>query len=345
MYFSADNGNGYHIWRQRFPDGAPEQVTSGVTEEEGIEFAADGRSFVTSIGTSQSTLWIHDARGDRQITSEGFALQPAISPDAKKLYYLLRAGTTRHSGELWVADLESGQRRRLLPDFLMRHYTISADGERVIFVVADPTGRSPVWLAALNGRSAPRQVTANDAWKAFFGAGGEVIFMGQETGNNFIYRAKEDGSELRKVIPAPFPGSGFSVSTDGQWLVVTGTTEETIASVMLYPAAGGSPLLICGTCFRSQGMERGPGPYNVSWSPDGKFFYLNFERSIYAIPLRPGRTLPPIPASAFRTKQDVAALPGARLIPAQDAFAGPNPSVYAFSRFTTQRNIYRVPVQ
>ena len=92
MYFSANAGSGYHIWRQRFPDGAPEQVTSGVTQEEGIEFAPDGRSFVTSIGTSQSTLWFHDSRGDRQITSEGFALLPSISPDGKKLYYLLRAG-------------------------------------------------------------------------------------------------------------------------------------------------------------------------------------------------------------------------------------------------------------
>jgi len=47
MYFSTDTGNGFHIWRQRFPDGAPEQITSGVTQEEGIEFAPDGRSFVT----------------------------------------------------------------------------------------------------------------------------------------------------------------------------------------------------------------------------------------------------------------------------------------------------------
>src|SRR4029077_4669045 len=29
MYFSADTGAGSHIWRQRFPDGALEQVTSG----------------------------------------------------------------------------------------------------------------------------------------------------------------------------------------------------------------------------------------------------------------------------------------------------------------------------
>ena len=108
MYFSANTGSGVHIWRQRFPDGTPEQVTFGVTEEEGIHFAPDGRSFVTSIGTSQSTVWVHDSRGDRQITSEGFAFLPSISPDGKKLYYLVRAGGVRNwiSGGLWVADLD-----------------------------------------------------------------------------------------------------------------------------------------------------------------------------------------------------------------------------------------------
>ena len=38
MYFSADTGSGYHIWRQRFPDGVPEQVTTTATEEQGISF-------------------------------------------------------------------------------------------------------------------------------------------------------------------------------------------------------------------------------------------------------------------------------------------------------------------
>ena len=66
--------------------------------------------------------------------------------------------------------------------------------------------------------------------------------------------------------------------------------------------------------------------------------------SIYAIPLRPGQALPPIPASGFQTKQEVAALPGARLIPEPEAITGPSPSIYAYPRFATQRNIYRVPV-
>jgi hypothetical protein len=40
MYFTANNGAGFHIWRQRYPDGTPEQVTFGPTEEEGIELCS-----------------------------------------------------------------------------------------------------------------------------------------------------------------------------------------------------------------------------------------------------------------------------------------------------------------
>jgi len=39
-----------------------------------------------------------------------------------------------------------------------------------------------------------------------------------------------------------------------------------------------------------------------------------------------------------------AALPGARLIARQLVFAGPDPSVYAYARVSTQRNVYRIPV-
>jgi eukaryotic-like serine/threonine-protein kinase len=212
MYFCADTGGGYHIWRQRFRDGIPEQITSGATQEDGIEVAPDGRSFVTSIGASQSTVWFHDSSGDRRITSEGYGLMPSISPDTKKLYYLLRAGAARHftRGELWVADLESGQPERLLPDFLMQHYAVSADGQRLVFVGADDSGRYPVWLAALNGRSSPQQVTTKNAAKAYFGAGGYVFFVGAETGPKFIYRVREDGSQLEKIVDTSSETGGIA---------------------------------------------------------------------------------------------------------------------------------------
>ena len=66
---------------------------------------------------------------------------------------------------------------------------------------------------------------------------------------------------------------------------------------------------------------------------------------MYAIPLKPGQVLPPIPPSGFQSKEAVAALPGARLISEADGvYPGPNPSVYAFVKVSTQRNIYRIPV-
>jgi Tol biopolymer transport system component len=100
MYLSADAGDGFHIWRQRFPGGVPEQLTFGPTEEEGIAVAPDGHSLVTSAGIRESTVWVHDARGDRQVSGEGLASVPGMgygaagetvhsifSPDGKRLYY------------------------------------------------------------------------------------------------------------------------------------------------------------------------------------------------------------------------------------------------------------------
>lgn len=132
MYFSANSGDGFHIWRQRFPGGKPEQVTSGATEENGVSFAPDGKSFVTSVGETQSALWIHDLKGERQITFEGYAYLPSFSKDGKRLYYLQRSKSNRRfvSGELWTEDLPTGKKQRLLPDFEMQNYDVSADGSR-----------------------------------------------------------------------------------------------------------------------------------------------------------------------------------------------------------------------
>jgi hypothetical protein len=82
----------------------------------------------------------------------------------------------------------------------------------------------------------------------------------------------------------------------------------------------------------------------MKWTPDGRFLYLKFATSTYSIPLQPGQLLPPIPASGIASKEAVAALPGARLVSEEDVYPGPNPSVYAFVKVSTQRNIYRVPV-
>ena len=80
MYFSSDSGGAFHIWRQRFPDGQPEQITSGPTEEEGLAMAPDGRSFITAVGLTQSSVWLHDGGGDRQDLAGRLRLRAQIYP-------------------------------------------------------------------------------------------------------------------------------------------------------------------------------------------------------------------------------------------------------------------------
>jgi Tol biopolymer transport system component len=339
MYFTAMTASGVHIWRQRFPDGTPEQVTFGAGTEEGIHFAPDGRSFVTSVGTSQSSLWVHDSRGERQITSEGYSYMPSLSADAKKLFYLVRSYGLRswNQGRLWVTDMETGQRQQLLPDFEIVHYSISGDGQRAVFVSVDQQGRTPVWIASLNGQTPPRQLSTIDGAVAFFGAGGEVIFGSAEQQQLCIYRIRDDGSELQKVIPAPL--LQIAVSPDGKWIAVQDPAAW--GALIVHPAGGGSPVRLCDQCAPPWGTD--VMPFYFGWTPDSKVVYWNFGNATYAIPLRPGRMLPPIPAGGIQSRQGVAALPGARLISEQHGTVpGPNPSTFVFVKVSAQRNIYRV---
>src|SRR3954470_15180264 len=63
----------FHLWRQPFPDGTPEQVSFGSVEEEGLAVSPDGRSLLTSVGSRQLSIWVRDRSGERQTSAEGYA--------------------------------------------------------------------------------------------------------------------------------------------------------------------------------------------------------------------------------------------------------------------------------
>jgi Tol biopolymer transport system component len=350
MYLSVDSGSGFHIWRQRFPTGEPEQITSFATEEEGIALTPDGRSLVSSVGAEQSTVWLHDPRGDRQLTSEGYAYTPSVSPDGSKVYYLVRAGSSRAfvRGELSVSDTASNHQERVLPGFLVTRYDISADSKRVVFAAIDSSGRSSLWLSRLDRRASPRQLTSEEASRPFFAPGGTILFFGKEGESGYIYEMKEDGTGKKKVIPDPVIYL-IAVSPDGRWVVawVPYQGEETTQALVAYPVGGGPKQLICSACQIS-------GPYNpggpmLSWSRDQKSLYfksilLGMSRNTLIIPLRSGDALPHLPSSGLRSDRDLLALTGVQMIEEEDVFPGASPLVYAFTRKTTHRNLYRISI-
>ena len=109
---------------------------------------------------------------------------------------------------------------------------------------------------------------------------------------------------------------------------------------------GSSQTLICKGCGTAGEENRGVTPTLLSWSSDQKFLYVHSTRSrqTYAIPLRPGQLLPALPPGGLARLIDAANLPGAKTFPEPRASGGSDPSVYAYPRVTTHRNIYRIPV-
>jgi eukaryotic-like serine/threonine-protein kinase len=332
IYLTAET-DGFHIWRQRFPDGEPEQITFGPTSQEGVAMAPDGKSFVTSVGSTDHTVWSHDKDGDHQISSEGDASMPRFSSDGRSLYFLMANGQT-HGAELWVKDLSSGTVDRVLPGYPMKGYSVSQDGKEVAFAVNDQSGHSNLWIAPTNHRSSPVRISSATVEDSpLFLPDGDLIFRANEGGSNFLYRMKKDGTDRRKISTERILDI-IAVSPDGRWVSAAASNpdEEHTTMTKAYPLDGSAAISLCvDYCM-------------VSWDRAGKYAYLSFipnGAASYAIPVMHDVGLPKLPPNGLVRREDFTNAKTNIAIPwyVQSAV---NPSVYAYTRENTRRNLYRI---
>jgi serine/threonine protein kinase/Tol biopolymer transport system component len=354
MYFSSNSTGAYHLWRQPFPSGTPEQLTYGPTEEEGIAPDPDGRSVLTSVGTRHQSIWIRDERGEREISREGYAFVPTapeggtsqpLPGDGRSVFYLVRQGAVRFSGhheragELWATDVETGRARSILPGRQVIGYDISRDGTQVAFAALDQGGSSHVWLARLDGSDKPRRLTEFVADSPRFDAAGNIFCRGIDKGTSFIYRLRE-GHAPEKAIQQPVLFF-LTTSPAGDWLIAKVQPAEGADgnhADVAFPTAGGNPVRLC------------DDDCNVDWTPNGKSLVIRLgaahapgPNKTFVVALEPGTTLPPWPARGSHSREDVSNLRITREI---DGWIYPSGtgSAYVFIRSTTQRNIHRVPL-
>jgi Tol biopolymer transport system component len=329
MYFSVEITGRSHLWRQRFPDGPPQQITFGPTDEETIAVAPDGRSLLTSLGSVQSTLWMHDAAGERSLTDESYAFAPWLSADAKRVYFLSSRGSFE-SAELWRLDIPTGRKEALLTGFAVHSFDISFDEQRVVFTTRRD-GLSQIWIAPLD-RRVPPQTLIRGGDQAVFNAAGDVYFRHLGEHANHLHFVHADGVGEKRLIETPII-EFHSVAPDGSWASADLPFEGAIGAGWLLPLRDGTPKLI----------RKGWWPSR--WSRDGKRLYL--EVGPEGDTQRHGRTaVLSIGPDGLPLEPLGAAPQGAPLISQAELSlsVGVDPSVYVYAKGEVRRNIYRIPL-
>jgi eukaryotic-like serine/threonine-protein kinase len=332
VYLTAKTDQ-FHVWRQRFPDGVPEQITSGPTSQTGIAMAPDGKSLITSVGSQDSTVWLHDKDGDHQISSEGNAMTPSFSSDGNRLYFLMANGQTR-GYELWVKDLASGKVDRLLPGYSIEDYSVSRDAKQVAFAMNDQSGHSSLWIAPTNRRSSPVRISSTAIEDSpFFLPDGDLVFRAVEGGSNFLYRMKSDGSGRRKLTPERVLDA-IALSPDGRWFAARAPrpNQEPTVAAKAFAVDGSEAVTLClGYC-------------KLNWDTSGKFVFLQFPQLFqgsYTLPVLHDSELPKLPPAGITRKEEFTNTKTATLIPWY-VNSALSPSVYAYTRETTRSNLYRI---
>ncbi len=342
MYLNAEVGGSFHLWRQRVPDGAPEQITFGPAEEEGLAVSPDGASLVTSVGVRRSAIWIHEPTGERAVTSEGFAYAPRLSNDGRRVFYLSRQPAIG-AAEIWTTDLASGRTERVLPGIAVSDFAIAPDEREVAYTVRPGGGDSQVWLATLDRRSAPHRVI-DGSDSVSFGPGETLIVRALGDRSNTLVRVKKDGSGRERIGSYVIIDKG-QASPSGAW-VIAGVVPDSAASnprSTAIPVEGGAAIPIC-----RQGCA-------ASWSPDGRFFEITDAGGVsrsgstvagrtLVIPVPPGRVVPELPTIVSVFDPGWTGSASTRVIDRVGVTLGLDPSTYVFIKSEDQRNLFRIPL-
>ncbi|HEX7360399.1 MAG TPA: winged helix-turn-helix domain-containing protein, partial [Bryobacteraceae bacterium] len=343
MYFTVSINGRSHLWGQRFPNGKPEQITFGPTEEEGVAVEQKGRSLITSVGVRQSAIWIHDPNGDRPLTSEGEILalprSPALRVGDKFLYYLLlhqAAGSVR---ELWRMDLDSRKSEAVFPGTSMLAFDISPGGKQAVYTSA-LAGKPSLWIAPIDKSSPPRRIGRSGETRPCFGPRGQIFFQALDGNFNYLEQMNPDGSGRSKLVSFPILDL-LSISPGRRWIMANATVPGGTAPViMAIPTGGGPPVILSES-------------YCVPiWSPSGKWLFISVEpatrtspgRSL-AIPIGPGETLPPFPPAGIPPQADPSIIPGAQSVARADLVPGLDPSHYVYVKTSVHRNLYRISLR
>src|SRR5215469_1449881 len=119
--YSSNRDGKFDIWVQQVSGGDPVQVTHGQGQNWQPDWSPDGKYIAYRSEGSGGGIFIIPALGgtalQRKVSSFGY--YPRWSPDASRV--LFQTNRWRYGSRFYVVDLDGGQAREILGDFLEQH--------------------------------------------------------------------------------------------------------------------------------------------------------------------------------------------------------------------------------
>jgi len=202
-------------------------------------------------------------------TTDGREKQrPAWSPDGHTLAFARHEDGGTHIWQ-YLLDVDSGTPpRRLTKRSMPEHSAVFApDGKRLLFTAVAQSGtQGNLDIATVRPDGSGLEVVARDTsdlshqeWPAWSPDGGRFAFSSTHDGNQEIYTAAADGSDVVRVTQAAGLDAHPCWSPDGTWIAFATDRWGGVEIAKTHPDGTGLTRLT-----RSPGLDDYP-----AWSPDG----------------------------------------------------------------------------
>lgn len=205
--------SGGDVWVMDTELREPRQVTKTAEEERSVVFAPDGKSlWFVSDAQGQGDIWKAEPANAKKFWWENrdFKLtritnDPAVesrlqfSPDGKRLAY------TKERGDLWLADGDGMNAKRLFESWNQPSFSFSPDGTWIVYSQSDEWFNSDIWLLPLDGSRKPFNLSRhpdNDESPEWSPDGRMIAWTGRRVGDEIdIYYAwvhAEDDEQTKR---------------------------------------------------------------------------------------------------------------------------------------------------
>jgi len=209
-----------NIWRYNLNDKSYTQVSFGIGPDYWPMLDPNGKGIYFVNGKSAGILSTYNAKTKQsvEIATEN-ATQPAISPDVKKVAYVINPARDR--SELWVANLDGSGKVKIATGESLATTSWAPDGSRFYFVDSE-TGKPDKMYEVNADGSGLRSIpwTSGTIFTIFLSRDRNTLYLtGFEPGAStpVLWKMNPDGSNVEKVVSDC--GQVLDVSDDQKYLI------------------------------------------------------------------------------------------------------------------------------